>query len=289
VNPESLYEQLGECVCRHAERADDLRLAIADSKALYQPGSGLRLLERGVVAAWRTCGRPICSWRSAWEAIAGHDMSSSGASPWHADYDHDLPLVCDSQEIDLAATRFAEGLSRARLELLAIHSTAIFPAEFNALVERYGNKATVLSRCTLELVRRVLEPRSDGPAIVSCDKHGGRNYYHPLLQQIFPEFLVEVRRESRDVSTYRWGPRAARVEFQFHAQGERMLPAALASMVSKYLRELAMRAFNAYWIREIPGLHPTAGYPVDARRFKNAIHDRQMALGIPDAELWRSR
>ena len=45
------------------------------------------------------------------------------------------------------------------------------------------------------------------------------------------------------------------------------MPAALASMTSKYLRELAMRAFNEFWCGRVHDLAPTAGYPRDARRF----------------------
>jgi len=41
---------------------------------------------------------------------------------------------------------------------------------------------------------------------------------------------------------------------------------ALASMVSKYLRELLMGEFNRFWQEHVPGLRPTAGYPTDAAR-----------------------
>ena len=67
------------------------------------------------------------------------------------------------------------------------------------------------------------------------------------------------------------------------------LPAALASMASKYLRELAMRAFNDFWRRSVDGLRPTAGYPQDAKRFKAQIAAVQAELGIDDRLLWRER
>jgi hypothetical protein len=75
----------------------------------------------------------------------------------------------------------------------------------------------------------------------------------------------------------------------FRAGGESFLPAALASMTAKYLRELAMGAFNAFWQTRINGLKPTAGYPLDARRFKHEIAAVQTALGISDHLLWRQR
>jgi hypothetical protein len=67
------------------------------------------------------------------------------------------------------------------------------------------------------------------------------------------------------------------------------LPAALASMASKYLRELAMEALNAFWRHRVAGLRPTAGYPQDARRFKAEIAAVQAELGIPDRQIWRMR
>jgi hypothetical protein len=79
------------------------------------------------------------------------------------------------------------------------------------------------------------------------------------------------------------------VEAQFAAKGERFLPSALASMAAKYVRELAMCAWNDYWQRQIPGLRPTAGYPVDARRFADEIRVTQQNLGIADNLIWRTR
>jgi hypothetical protein len=71
--------------------------------------------------------------------------------------------------------------------------------------------------------------------------------------------------------------------------GERFLPTALASMTAKYLRELAMRAFNEFWSARVPNLRPTAGYPMDSHRFRNAIAVAQRELGIDDHDLWRNR
>lgn len=45
------------------------------------------------------------------------------------------------------------------------------------------------------------------------------------------------------------------------------LPVALASMIAKYVRELAMHRFNRYWSKRMPELKPTAGYTLDARRW----------------------
>jgi hypothetical protein len=64
---------------------------------------------------------------------------------------------------------------------------------------------------------------------------------------------------------------------------------ALASMVSKYVREILMLEFNAYWQNHVPGIEPTAGYPGDSHRFFAAIRPAIMKLGIPDSAVWRQR
>jgi hypothetical protein len=129
----------------------------------------------------------------------------------------------------------------------------------------------------------------DGPIALVCDKHGGRNRYGPLLAQHFPDWLVEVRGEASQRSIYRFGPPQRRIEACFRTNAESCLPAALASMASKYLRELAMRALNDYWRRCVPGLRPTAGYPQDAKRFRLDIAEAQAKLNIDERVLWRMR
>jgi ribonuclease HII len=64
---------------------------------------------------------------------------------------------------------------------------------------------------------------------------------------------------------------------------------ALASIVSKALREHWMDAFNAHWKARIPDLKSTAGYPVDAARFRRAIEPVCQARGLTLADWWRAR
>ncbi len=64
---------------------------------------------------------------------------------------------------------------------------------------------------------------------------------------------------------------------------------ALASMVSKYLRELLMLEFNRFWEQHVPGLKPTAGYPSDAARFFEAIRPVMQRLHIAEPMVWRQK
>jgi ribonuclease HII len=111
-------------------------------------------------------------------------------------------------------------------------------------------------------------------------------------------------KESRDASVYRLiackgknrnGAEIAftspiRLEIRFTRKGESNAPTALASICAKYLRELSMDAFNEFWRRAIDkSLKPTAGYPVDALRFRADVKETREQLGISDALFWRKK
>ena len=64
---------------------------------------------------------------------------------------------------------------------------------------------------------------------------------------------------------------------------------ALASIVSKYLRELFMHEFNEYWKTHLPDLAPTAGYPGDATRFLGEIEHLFAKLNLERDRIWRKR
>jgi hypothetical protein len=285
-----LYRVLKGHVCKSAPRGDTTRrLAIGDSKALYSPAKGLHDLERGVLAALALVARCPADWFDAWQLLDERSHARFAADPWHENYALQLPLAVDPEDLARLVPKLRRGLDRSGVRLVALRSRAVFPDEFNRSTKELGNKAEALSKITLALVAEMLTLCAGEGVVVVCDKHGGRNQYGRLLQQQFPDPLVEVYAECGTHSTYRWGQDNERIEIHFRAGGEAFMPAALASMTSKYLRELAMRAFNDFWCTRVPGLAPTAGYPGDARRFKTAIEQVQLALGIEDHVVWRDR
>ena len=284
-----LYKLLRRVVTRSASKSSNKRVAIADSKALYKAGQGIASLERNLLGAIASLKTAATTSRALWNALDPTACEQFDALPWHECHDANLPLQADGSDIETLRACIEAGFQRAGVRLVAIAATAIFPARFNALVDEYGSKGEALSRATLQLLGRVLERCDVEPTLVVCDKHGSRGKYQRLLQEQFPDPLIEIVREGLLESVYRWGPAAARFEARFRAKGENFLPAALASMTAKYLRELAMHAFNEYWVQQVAELKPTAGYPGDARRFKRQIAATQASLGISDRILWRVR
>ncbi|MEX2186053.1 MAG: hypothetical protein WD875_04630 [Pirellulales bacterium] len=299
--PRDLYDSLGDAITRDAADARATgRLAIADSKQLYQPQRGLADLERGVLAAVASIGeRPrtfdellaiVDADRGA-DRVSRHPRERSAIDPisWFAHRDEALPVAAEATNCDVAANRLRAAMQSAECRLVCVRTAVVQPQTFNDLIDAHDGKGAALSETTLGLLSLILSRLPPEPALVICDKHGGRNRYGELLQGRFGDDLVEVRREGRAASDYRWGPSDRRIEISFRSGGEAFLPAALASMAAKYIRELSMRAFNAFWQAELPSLRPTAGYPVDARRFRRDIAAAQRRLGISDRVLWRNR
>ena len=82
--------------------------------------------------------------------------------------------------------------------------------------------------------------------------------------------------------------RTVHITFCVEADGGEMT-VALASMVSKYLREALMSEWNAYWQKEVPDIKPTAGYPGDARRFYDEILPALRRMDLKEDQVWRKR
>jgi hypothetical protein len=290
VGGEDLFERVAHVISSTLEKGDVRSCAVmADSKTLYTAGNGLRHLERGLWAALGLLGHCPRTWRDVWQALAPEALNRMPAIPWYDGYDAAAPVDCDAAEIEPLVESLATDLAAVGVRLVALRSRAVFADEFNDLVERHGSKGEALSRETLALAARMMATLPPGPVSMICDKHGGRNRYGPLLAEHFPEWFIEIRGEGRQRSDYQFGLPDRRVKVCFRTKAESCLPAALASMASKYLRELAMRAFNDFWRRRVPDLQPTAGYPQDAKRFRIDIAEAQKQLQVDDRVLWRVR
>jgi ribonuclease HII len=95
---------------------------------------------------------------------------------------------------------------------------------------------------------------------------------------MFGDMELKILCESPADSSYemRAGDKSMRLHFVVGAD-QRFLPVSLASMVSKYLRELLVHNMNRYFAGFHSDLKPTAGYWKDGLRF---IED--LKINIPD-------
>ena len=280
-----LWEAMAD-VAQQSPSKEPLKLQIADSKQVYSPAKGLAALEKSVLSALRLVGHePQTLGELSADLKSQISNFKSQIPPWLIGRDLPLPTEIDRPLIGDLATKWLECCRRAGVTLKAIRSEIVQAERFNALVREYDNKALALSRTSLNLLRSVWNPDDEQPTLVICDKHGGRNRYDDLLAEVLDDRMVFAVGEARERSVYRVGSS----ELRFQMKAEANFPVALASLVCKYVRELSMHVFNQFWAEHVPGLKPTAGYPLDAVRFKQDIAEAQKRLGITDDVLWRER
>jgi len=284
-----LWQALRPAVRRAAD-ADDGRLAVDDSKAVYNTTRGLAALERGVLAAlWRgAASDPLGTFLSHF--CAGSVVTELGGEAWYAGTGG-LPGHAPAEEIAAAAARFDEACTAAGVGGWKACSVVVCTPRFNALLDAAGTKGAVLAHALAELLRaaRWLVP-ADESLTFHIDKHGGRNTYTAQIQDALAADFVQPLREGMSASVYRVHGlgREMRLTFRPRADSAHFC-VALASMVSKYVRERLMEEFNRFWLERTPGLKPTAGYPGDAKRFYDAIRPMAERLGIAEAALWRRK
>ena len=271
-------------VLTNAPRPNETRLHVADSKQVFQPHRGLGSLERGVLAALRMIEHEPGSFARLCDLLTSetsHFETAGTAAEWYHDVHFELPLEPHDFSIVEAWRKCCE---RHGVRLVAIKAAIIEPRKLNQLVRDCDNKALALSRLAFKLLRSVWNPDDDETFIVG-DKHGGRNRYDELLSEVLDGEMIFRLKEGAERSDYRVGKTVLR----FQPRAEEHGPVALASMTAKYVRELSMAQFNRFWAKHIDGLKPTQGYPVDAKRFRSEIAEKQKQLAISDDKLWRYR
>lgn len=280
-----LWDAMSE-VAQQTPTKEPLKLHVADSKQVYSPGKGLAALEKSVLSALRMLGRTPQTLTELSEKLQPRISNLKfDTPPWLSDAELKLPIEINSALIGDLATKWLECCQRSGVTLKEIRSEIVQPQRFNALVRAADNKALALSRLSLNLLRSVWNPDDKEPTLVICDKHGGRNRYEDLLAEVLDGQMVFSVGEAKERSVYRVGS----TELRFQMKAEANFPVALASIVCKYVRELSMHAFNQFWAKHVPGVKPTAGYPVDAARFKAEIAEVQAQREITDDVLWRER
>ncbi len=282
-----LWHVLSAAVRRAAE-ADDGRPLVADSKQVYSPARGLAALETGVLALAAPEGTLCLSRYLDW--VSPPTAADLAGEPWYTGTSP-LPAAADPAACAAAAGRFVGACRSAGVERALVRSVVVRPARFNGLLDRWDSKGAVLGDGLGELVACNRVAAGSGAALsFFIDKHGGRNAYAPVLQDAIPDGLVLAREEGslRSAYTVLGTEQDLHLTFQPRADAEHFC-VALASMVSKYLRELLMAEFNRFWQAQVPGLRPTAGYPGDAARFLADIRPALQRLGIAESAVWRRK
>lgn len=284
--PLDLYKELSDSVS--AEKSLPERIWVQDSKKLYRkpvwrPGGSLFYLEDAALSFLCAAGMSVPpDFYSLVEALAPpEDVLAMKETPWFsAAEEMSLPFCRESgfggMTLTARARSLKKNLSERGISFLRPRLRIVTAAAFNRLiVEKEGKSGAVQS-----ILTPLISKNTRG--YLTVDRQGGRRYYCHWLKEVFPGINLQVIEESPASSLYRLeNPEISSslaVEFLVKADSLK-LEAALASIIAKYVRELAMLIFNRWWSLCVPGIRPTAGYPQDARRF---IKDVETAGAMPE-------
>ena len=293
-----LWDLLGEAVCRTlAEKKGRLGcIAVNDSKKLHNSSSkaGIRHLELGALAFAAAAGhRPLME--DAWLDCLGETAHRQlDGLPWYApDADHPwrpLPRQCTPGEIAVARSMLTRAAQAAGVRVLNVGAAVVFEDQFNRMVATTRSKASTSFTFVARHLKAIWDQYAQHQPVVVVDRQSGRQHYREILAQCIPDTAIQILDESDQVSRYRLvdtsRPRHA-MTVSFEVDSEvRHMPVAVASMISKYTRELMMSRFQGWWSHRLPRIKPTAGYGADAKRFWQELHPCLDALSIrPDQVL----
>ncbi len=163
--------------------------------------------------------------------------------------------------------------------------------KFNLIVEKEDNKGAVLSQGMIDIFAQFESNLAAGDSIhCFVDKHGGKNHYSATLQNVLSKGLILAGQEGLSESNYKSFAADHHWNFKILPKADAKYPlVGLASMLAKWMRERLMKQFNKYWEGQVPGILPTAGYPLDAPRFYCEIKQKAELLGLNKEKVWRCR
>lgn len=290
-----LWRRLSAAVCRDIKGTRRGKLAVNDSKKLKtSSGNGLRHLELGVLCFASLSGEmppTVGAWLDSIGETSHRDLE---AMPWY-EATHDrpwqkLPTSVTEGEVAIARSMLAVAARAGGVELLDLDAAVVFEDRFNRMVAATRSKAATSFTFVAGHLQSIWDRHGESGPWVVVDRQSGRTRYRALLAELFPEALLTILREDDTSSVYRLEQdrdgRRMTISFEVDAE-PRHLPTALASMASKYTRELMMHRFQSWFTARAPDVRPTAGYALDARRFWQAIRPHLPALDIEPDRLRR--
>lgn len=290
----SMWQSLGGCVCRSPSTKRKSLIPIGDSKKLYsglRGAGGLGNLERGVLAMLGSLGRRASNLEALLEAVSPRTVREAANCLWYADINLPLPHCLEPTSVQLDTNALLARLAKVGIRMVDMRSEIVLEGEFNRLVTASDNKSSMLFDVAGRLLMHVWQAIPTGMnGHIFVDHQGGRVHYREGLMRIFDGCQFKINDECENCSSYTIFQGERKIEIEFRVQAEqRHLSVALASMLSKYLRELLMVVYNRYWATHVVDIEPTAGYYSDGNRFFAQIRPLLESLKLSEQMLYRCR
>jgi ribonuclease HII len=265
------------------------RLLITDSKKAYTRSLGIGHLQRTVLSILRYLNKEPSTLTELIELLCPSCLGRLSDYPWYRDI-ADYSLSMDTFDKEVASAVLADDLASNGIKLLDLKSCCLDVAYYNKMIESVKNKANVLFGATCSLIKSAYDNFAGEDLQIIVDRQGGRVHYRKNLQLMFDDMELKILLETPTTSSYELQAdgRSMRIHFVVGADG-RFLPVSLASMVSKYIRELMVGCMNRYFAGLSADLKPTAGYWKDGLRFIEDIKTHLPDVKFDSNQLIRSR
>jgi hypothetical protein len=266
----NLWKSLRRSIIKKPARKNP-RLAVCDSKVLrsrVETRYGVSLLERAVLTFLAQADRHPANLLSLLRIVCPHVVEQLHKYPWYANAELPLPVECSFDDVSVQRNALAGDMAARGIQFRGVWVEVLCEGDYNQLVSATHNKAVVLFQQNMRLIQRISERVGNRALWIWADRHGGRMAYLKPLMNAWSDADFEVLEESPERSGYRLTRSGIPWIIRYLVDGEAcQMPVALASIFSKYIRELLMICFNRYWCGLIPDLRPTAGYNQDGQRF----------------------
>jgi ribonuclease HII len=269
------------------------RLLIADSKKAYSKSIGITHLRRtvlaGLLCADGTSQKPTTA-AGLLDCLCPQCTSRLAQYPWYQNLS-ECALGADADDLEIASGALKSTLSANKMKLLGITSACLDVGYYNEMVSAVKNKANVLFTAICSLIKQAFDAAGDSDNLqVIIDKQSGRTRYRKLLGRMFEELELKILREDGSMSSYELAGSGKVMRLHFAARADdRFLPVSLASMTSKYVRQVLMESINSYFITRCTHLKPTAGYWKDGTRFIEDIESNPARFEYDSERLIRCR
>jgi hypothetical protein len=268
------------------------KLHVNDSKLVYQPGpKGLKELERAVMSIITASTGECDDLPALLGRVSPHMVGELSQYPWYSAFASEtFPAEVEGPSVRAFANALRFEMTGTKTHCVHMAARVVLERELNRQISATRNKSSVLFSTAAIHLDHLLRTFGERGLVIFCDRQGGREHYGSLIRMMFDEWHLEIVSELNGRSEYLLsrGQHIVRIIFCEKAEHQ-CLPVAVASMLSKYLREMLMRRFNAFWLSHLPGIEPTAGYYNDGSRFLRDIQSKRTELGISDDLLVRSR
>ncbi|MHC4293027.1 MAG: ribonuclease H family protein [Planctomycetota bacterium] len=265
------------------------RLLITDSKKAYNRRTGTKHLVRTVLAFLKCLGQNPSNLNELVTLLCPDVLERLEKYPWYKNSTN-YEISIDKADINIASDVLRDEMNTSGIEFLGFNSCCLDVAHYNKMVNAVKNKSTVLFTATSYLIQNAFETLGNRQLQVLVDRQGGRVHYQKILQRMFPDMELKILQEKPKMSSYelQLGQKKMRLHFVVGAD-MKFLPVSLASMVSKFLRELLIANINGYFIRHCSDLKPTAGYWTDGLRFIKDLKSSDVGLKVDMGQLVRCR